>query len=134
MTTAKDQLATFYRQSRNIAEANTLFLELVKEGMTREELQHNIARRPALWGRWAGFLDKLPSRTPITDKPLAAPGLTSYRCKGSFGWIMIGAHDHADAMRQARRSSDSVQEKDLEVWDGSKYVPVNLEKCDVAHS
>jgi hypothetical protein len=40
------------------------------------------------------------------DKPLAAPGLRSYRCKGRFGWIMIGATDDADALREARRSSD----------------------------
>jgi hypothetical protein len=29
----------------------------------------------------------------IHNKPLAAAGLTSYRYKGRYGWIMIGARD-----------------------------------------
>lgn len=57
----------------------------------------------------------------LTDKPLAAPGLTSYRCKGRFGWIMIGAKDHEDALKEAHRSSDFVKPETLEVWDGEKY-------------
>lgn len=56
------------------------------------------------------------------DKPLAAPGLTSYRCRSRWGWIMIGATDHDDAMREARRSSSDVQREHLEVWDGTRYV------------
>lgn len=60
----------------------------------------------------------------FTNYPMAAKGLTSYRCKGGFGWIMIGAHDHADAIRQAHRSSDTVDESTLEVWDGKAYVAV----------
>ncbi|MDP9155318.1 MAG: hypothetical protein M3O74_13820 [Pseudomonadota bacterium] len=58
------------------------------------------------------------------DLPLAAAGLTSYRCKGRYGWIMIGAKDHDDAMREARRSSSDVTEAGLEIWDGERYVPV----------
>lgn len=58
------------------------------------------------------------------NKPLAIHGLTSYRCKGRYGWIMIGATDHDDAMREARRSYDSAQRADLQVWDGAAYVPV----------
>ncbi|MFW6855327.1 hypothetical protein ACODYM_28970 [Burkholderia gladioli] len=57
-----DQLAMFYQQQRNIAGANETFMELVKGGLTREELAHNINRRPALWGRWEGFLNVLPSK------------------------------------------------------------------------
>jgi len=57
----------------------------------------------------------------LTDKPLAAPGLTSYRCKGRFGWVMIGAKDREDALEEARRSSDFVKPETLEVWDGEKY-------------
>jgi len=53
----------------------------------------------------------------LTDKPLAAPGLTSYR----FGWVMIGAKDRKDALEEARRSSDFVKPETLEVWDGEKY-------------
>ena len=58
-----------------------------------------------------------------TNRPCAAAGLTSYRCRGRYGWIMIGAYDHEDAMREARRSSDSAERSGLEVWNGSAYVP-----------
>jgi len=57
----------------------------------------------------------------IHDKPLAAPGLTSYRCKGRYGWIMIGAKDNEDALNETRRSSDSVRPETLEVWNGERY-------------
>lgn len=59
---------------------------------------------------------------------MAAPGLISYRCKGpdGWGWIMIGARDHDDAMREALRSSERARREDLEIWDGAKYVPVHL--------
>jgi hypothetical protein len=56
------------------------------------------------------------------DKPLAGKGLVSYRAKGRYGYIMIGAKDDVDAMRQAFRSSDAAH--DLEVWNGTCYVPV----------
>lgn len=42
----------------------------------------------------------------LTDKPLAAAGLSNYRYAGRYGWIMIGANDNADALREARRSTD----------------------------
>lgn len=52
------------------------------------------------------------------DKPLAAPGLTSYRYKGRYGWIMIGAHSEADALQEAARSaSGDVSRENLQVWD-----------------
>lgn len=62
---------------------------------------------------------------PIEDRPLAAPGLISYRCKGRFGWIMIGAKDHADAMREARRSTPDPKREDLQIWSAElgRYVP-----------
>lgn len=49
---------------RRIADADHTFMELVNHPtnpMTREDLAANIARRPSLWSRYAGFLDKLPS-------------------------------------------------------------------------
>jgi len=58
----------------------------------------------------------------LTDKPLAVTGLTSYRCQGRYGWIMIGAKNHEDALNEARRSSDAVKEDTLEVWNGTEYV------------
>lgn len=61
----------------------------------------------------------------ITGKPLADHGLTSYRYRGRYGWIMIGARDHDDALREARRSTDyPVTSDKLEIWNGTNYVPV----------
>lgn len=65
----------------------------------------------------------------MSDRPMAAPGLTSYRCKSPYGWIMIGAKDHADAMKEARRSSDNVTEAGLEIWNGEGYVPVTAPRA-----
>jgi hypothetical protein len=56
----------FYKAHRQIADANETFLELVKDGMTREELQRNIERRPALWSRYSHWLPNLPSRAAGT--------------------------------------------------------------------
>lgn len=60
-TRQRTQLQMFYAANRQVAETNNAFLELVKEGMTREELARNIERRPALWQRFENWLDKLPS-------------------------------------------------------------------------
>jgi len=58
------------------------------------------------------------------DRPLAAPGLISYRARSRFGWIMIGAMDVHAACREALRSTPRFT--DLQVWDGEKYVPAPL--------
>lgn len=61
MTTAiPSQTQMFYRASRQTSEVNQLFLDLVEDGLTRSELERNIARRPQLWGRFSSWLDKLP--------------------------------------------------------------------------
>lgn len=55
----------FYAASRSAADTDKLFSDLVihpTNPLTREDLEANIARRPALWSRYAGFLEKLPSR------------------------------------------------------------------------
>jgi hypothetical protein len=52
----------YYAAERSAAEVSLQFLEFVKDGMTREELERNIERRPALWGRFSAWLDKLPSK------------------------------------------------------------------------
>lgn len=61
------------------------------------------------------------------DKPLAAFGLISYRYRGNYGWIMIGATDHADALSETARSlsygKPSIDR--LEIWNGQVYVPVS---------
>lgn len=54
---------------RKLAEANAEFMELVNHStnpLTREDLETNIKRRPSLWGRYAGFLDTLPSRESLS--------------------------------------------------------------------
>lgn len=58
---------------------------------------------------------------PLHDRPLAAHGLVSYRCRSPFGWIMIGARDKADAIVQAMRSSQRADLSTLEVWTGARY-------------
>lgn len=61
--------------------------------------------------------------TDITSKPLAAPGFISYRCKQPFGWVMIGARNDEDAMKQAKQSTPNAKIEDLQVWNGTAYVP-----------
>lgn len=52
--------------------------------------------------------------------------MTSYRYKGRYGWIMIGAHDHDGALSEASRSTDDpVAIDNLQVWDGAAYAPVS---------
>lgn len=58
----KWQQHMFYQAERNAAQVSQTFLELVQDGLTREELARNIKRRPTLWGRFSSWLDKLPSR------------------------------------------------------------------------
>ena len=62
-------------------------------------------------------------------KPLAAPGLTSYRYKvpRKFDYIMIGAKDIGDALKEAQRSLTSgiAQSRYLEIWDGTQYRSVH---------
>jgi hypothetical protein len=58
----------------------------------------------------------------LCDKPMASAGLISYRYKGRYGWIMIGAKDDSDALREAQRStSDKVTMNNLQIWKGSQY-------------
>lgn len=60
----------------------------------------------------------------MSDKPMAAHGLTSYRYGGRYGWIMIGAKNHSEALTEASRSTDAVDPSKLQIWDGSEYVDV----------
>lgn len=61
----------------------------------------------------------------FTERPCAAPGLTSYRCRSRYGWIMIGAAGDDEALRQARRSTAKAKRQDLQVWSGERYVPLD---------
>ena len=61
-----------------------------------------------------------------SNRPLAAPGLTSYRARTQYGWTMIGAKNTADALREAQRSTERVVKlEDLQIWDGFSYVPID---------
>lgn len=57
------------------------------------------------------------------NRPCAAHGLTSYRYRGNYGWVMIGARDTLDALREAGRSvtHGAIQLCRLEIWNGSAY-------------
>jgi hypothetical protein len=58
------------------------------------------------------------------DRPCADAGLISYRYRGRYGWIMIGACDNADALKQAQRSTNEPVTRDkLEIWRNNNYVP-----------
>ena len=56
----KTQRQMFYEASRHVADLNSCFLDIVAGGLTYEELKINIERRPALWGRFSHWLDRLP--------------------------------------------------------------------------
>jgi hypothetical protein len=58
------QAQMYYEAERKAGERDRAFMDLVNHPtnpLTREDLARNIERRPALWSRYAGFLDKLPS-------------------------------------------------------------------------
>lgn len=60
----------------------------------------------------------------VEERPCAAEGLISYRYRGGHGWVMIGARNHDDALRESLRSARSGGDiARLEVWDSGRYVP-----------
>jgi hypothetical protein len=64
----------------------------------------------------------MPNHYDTTGRPLAAHGLNSYRYRDRYGWVMIGARDHAEALAEAARSIDGQPSPyRLEVWDGQQY-------------
>ena len=59
------------------------------------------------------------------NKPCASPNLQSFRYRGRYGWIMIGAHDVLDALREAARSTGgNVSIQSLQQWNGDLYADV----------
>lgn len=62
---AETQVQMYYAAVRHAAECDRTFLDMVNcasNPLTREDLAALIQRRPALWGRYAGWLDNLPAR------------------------------------------------------------------------
>ena len=105
------QRVIYYRDMRKAIEsakqedgqAISNALELAKASSTENGLGGDM-REDAYW-----------------ERPCAAKGLTSYRYKGRYGWIMIGAGDRAEALREAARSTDNVLPENLQVWNGKEY-------------
>lgn len=65
-----------------------------------------------------------PAEGAWSNRPMAAPGLQSYRYAGRSGWIMLGAKDNAGALKKAQESTtEAVTEERLQRWDGKAYVP-----------
>lgn len=59
------QMHLYELARRRIAERDNTFMELITHKtnpLTREDLEACIARNPRLWSRYAGFINKLPSR------------------------------------------------------------------------
>jgi hypothetical protein len=52
----------------------------------------------------------------------ASAGLLSYRCKGRYGTILIGAKTDAEAWSEAKRSTDTPH--DMEVLSDGVWMPV----------
>ena len=62
----------------------------------------------------------------IIDHPLAMAGLRSYRYRGPYGWIMLGASDDQAALREAQRSTQGdASAAHLQRWDGHAYVDMS---------
>lgn len=56
----KTQIQLYWSEHQKNAEINNFFLELVKDGLTKDELKKLIEKRPSLWKRFEGWLEKLP--------------------------------------------------------------------------
>ena len=57
----KTQMQIFYQEQRKLGEVNATFNEIVKQGLTRNELAKLIKKRPALWSRFSNWLKVLPN-------------------------------------------------------------------------
>lgn len=55
----KSQTQQFYSACDRAADANNFFMELVRNGLTKRELEVLIAKHPSLWGRFSSWLEKL---------------------------------------------------------------------------
>ena len=61
MKHTKTQSQHFYSAVERETQGNLMFLELVNQGLTRAELETLIAKRPSLYARFQGWLNKLPA-------------------------------------------------------------------------
>jgi len=56
----KTQTRLYYEAQKRSADANETFLYMVEHGLTKDDLEKAIKRRPELWSRFYIWLDKLP--------------------------------------------------------------------------
>lgn len=91
-----------------------------QDGLQEGRQEAQVSEPVQVDGGWA--LEEVPQH----EKPLAGDGLTSYRYRGPYGYVMIGARDHQDALNEARRSltEGDATIDNLQVWDGNQYVDV----------
>jgi transposase len=79
--TPKDQLTHFYAQHRNIANCNELFMELVRDGLSGEELAR-ISNAGLACGRDLRVsLTSYPAHHPLPDGHKPRPNGTGYLCR-----------------------------------------------------
>lgn len=82
------QTQMFYDAVRRLGERDQLFMELVQgeDGMTRDELETNIARRPAHWSRYENFLSLLPLGKKSFDREALILDVHFDDDKGALVW------------------------------------------------
>lgn len=67
----------------------------------------------------------------MTDRPLAAAGLKSYRYQGDYGWVMIGARSDTEALAEAGRSVRTpIDPTKLEIYDVGGYRSIHAHKSE----
>ncbi len=55
------QVRAFYNSVKAVGERDELFFEMMRAGdMTKRDLRALLARNPARYGRYAGYIDQLP--------------------------------------------------------------------------
>jgi hypothetical protein len=69
----EDPRTKFWRSHRRMAAGNETFMHLVQTGLTREELEKLIAKRPGVYGRFSNWLNKLPSSSLGAGRRRATP-------------------------------------------------------------
>jgi hypothetical protein len=61
----------------------------------------------------------------MSDHPMASNGLITYRYRGRYGFIYIGASTDTEALSEAKRSTnDKVTPDRLERHNGQRFVGV----------
>ena len=61
----------------------------------------------------------------MPNHPMASDGLITYRYRGRYGFIYIGASTDTEALSEAQRSTDDKVTPDrLERWNGQHYAGV----------